>query len=491
MPPGERETPGTAVDGTDLATAALFARMHDPAVGQNGRLRLRAEIIELNLSSATRLAHRYGHRGQAMEDLEQVAALALVKAVDGFDPRRGRPFFGYLLPTVLGELKRHFRDKAWDLHIPRRLQERHLELKRTQAALTQRLQRSPSIRELGAALELSDQEVLDGLAAGSAYDADSLNARLTPDADSCERQDLVGTDDPALTSACDRLAIRGLLDRLPERDRFIVARYFFGNATQERIADELGMSQMNVSRLLRRTLEQLRRQLEEQVQPAARPETARLDLVVQPAGRGSVVVAVRGDVDEVGAARLRTVLVDAAVQRCPQRLTVDLRHARFLGPRGLRALVDAYRACGHGGTRLLAVNASPELYSMLCRLGVARLFPCRPYGSAGGKKVVERQAQAPAPVAADPTGTVEDAPAEADLTGAPRNSSAGRRSSTPRTSALPTPRAGVRIGLSCIRARPAPPRSLHELVASAGMPKHRDRVAPCRGCAAGLRPRAP
>src|SRR4051794_29116849 len=118
-PPGAAHLPGEAVDEIELATAALFKQMHDPWTGEATRRRLRARIIELNLPFAARLAHRYCRRGQAADDLEQVAALALVKAVDRFDPGREKPFFGYLIPTVVGELKRHFRDRCWDVHVSR------------------------------------------------------------------------------------------------------------------------------------------------------------------------------------------------------------------------------------------------------------------------------------------------------------------------------------------------------------------------------------
>jgi RNA polymerase sigma-B factor len=364
--------------------------MHDQSTGQTERGRIRADIIELNLPTARRLAHRYSHRGQCVEDLEQVAALALIKAVDGFDPQRGKPFFGYLLPTVLGELKRHFRDKTWDVHVTRQMQERHLELTRTRAALTQRLKRPPQIGELGLALGFSDKEVLDVLAAGAVYDVDSLNARVTPDDDSCERQDLIGAEDPRLASACDRLAVRGLLHRLPERERFIVTMYYFRGATQDQIAGMLGMSQMNVSRLLRRAIERLRCQLDGQPEPT-KPQAASVEIVMFDTGRHGVIIGVRGTVDDAGAGRLRAALVDTAVQRRPRHITVDLRRARFIGGRATRALVDGYRACGPG-VRLAVVNASQELYGVLCRLGVTRLFPCASLDHHEDVASVERRA---------------------------------------------------------------------------------------------------
>ncbi|MEU4244703.1 SigB/SigF/SigG family RNA polymerase sigma factor [Actinoplanes sp. NPDC026619] len=365
---------------TELATAALFATMDDPATGPADRDGLRARIIELNLPFAARLAHRYRNRGQDVDDLEQVAALALVKAVDGFDPRRGSPFFGYLIPTVVGEVKRHFRDKGWTMHVSRGLQERHLEFVRARASLMQQLRRTPTVGDLAAALEITQEEVLATWAAGNAYDVDSLNSGVSAVADAVERQDLVGADDPDLISACDRLALRELLRRLPEREHFVVTQYFFGDATQEQIAGAIGMSQMNVSRLLRRTLQSLRRQLD--------GETDDRPAVVTPAGisiyvKGQrAVVTIAGDIDAGAAAQLRDVLVDTAVQERPRHLVVDLRGAGAAGAETVRALVDGYRAGGHTGTTLAVFNVPAELFRLLTHLGVTRLFCCRPAGQA-------------------------------------------------------------------------------------------------------------
>jgi RNA polymerase sigma-70 factor (sigma-B/F/G subfamily) len=384
LPPREREAPVEAVDSTELATVGLFAQMLDPAAAAAERRRIRHRIIELNLPFATRLAHRFCRRGQYTEDLEQVAALALVKAVDGFDLGRGKPFFGYLVPTVMGELKRHFRDKGWDVHVSRRLQERHLELTRTRAALLQQLQRPPTVAELAAALDLTEKEVADVLTAGSAYDADSLNAKATSDEDSCERQDLVGADDPAIASACDRLVVQDLLRRLPEREQFILNQYFFGNATQEQIAGGLGMSQMNVSRVLRRTLQRLRQKLEGDDGPETDSDVATNPVTVYPAGPHTMVLAVRGTLDAAGVAKVRAALIDTAVRGRPRRVVVDLRHADGSAAGIAQVLVDGYRACGHSGSSLVTVNVSEPLYKVLSRLGVTRLFPCRPLVTAAG-----------------------------------------------------------------------------------------------------------
>ncbi|WP_199516663.1 SigB/SigF/SigG family RNA polymerase sigma factor [Nucisporomicrobium flavum] len=363
-----------SVDDRERATAALFRQMEDAAASSDERRRIRARIIELNLPLATRLAYRYLNRGQSADDLRQVAALGLVKAVDGFDAARGKPFFGYLVPTVTGELKRHFRDHGWDVHVPRRLQERYLEVTRTQSALTQRLRRAPGAAEIGAVLGIADHEVVEALGAAAVYDVSSLNARVSGEDDAAERQEFIGAEDAALMSVCDKLVLRRLVQDLPERDRHILSLYFFAEMTQDRIAAVLGMSQMNVSRLLRRILDQLRRGLDDGAERPAEPSCARTGISMNHT-RDASVLTVHGDVD---ASVLRRALVDAVVRARRGRVVVDLRQAATAGAVTARALVDAYRASGSSGARLAAVDVPPELYDVLRRLGVTRLVPCRP-----------------------------------------------------------------------------------------------------------------
>ncbi|WP_412751608.1 SigB/SigF/SigG family RNA polymerase sigma factor [Krasilnikovia sp. M28-CT-15] len=372
-PAGDQAQYGS-VDDTERATAALFRRMDEAAPDGDQRSRIRTRIIELNLPLATRLTYRYRNRGQNADDLRQVAALGLVKAVDGFDPARGKPFFGYLIPTVTGELKRHFRDHGWDVHVPRRVQERYLAVARAQSALTQRLRRAPSVAEIGAALEIADQDVMEALGAAAVYDVSSLNAKVSGDDDAAERQEFVGAEDGALVSMCDRLVLRELVRDLPERDRRILRLYFFGDMTQERIAAALGMSQMNVSRLLRRILDRLRHGLDDRVETPAEPSHTSTGISVDDTRQASVVT-VHGDVET---SALRRALVDAVVCTRRGRVVVDLRQAATAGTQTARALVDAYQASGSSGARLVVVDVPPELYHVLCRLGVTRLVPCRP-----------------------------------------------------------------------------------------------------------------
>lgn len=370
-----REPRRHPVDATEVATAALFRMLCDAELQPARTDRLRARIVELNLPFATRLTHRYRNRGQTNDDLAQVAAVALIKAVNGYNPELGKPFFAYLIPTVLGELRKHFRDTGWAVHVDRGLQERHLELVHARAALTQRLQRPPTVEDLAAELKIGTAEVLEAWAAGNAYAHDSLNAPASPGTDGAEFVDLLGGDDPGLASVSERVAVRDLIRRLPERDRYILTRYFFGEASQQEIAGEIGMSQMNVSRLLRRILESMRQQLNGNADGL--PAVADAVDVHTHVAPGSTLVTVSGDVDDRAAAQVRDVLVDTAVRERPRRLVVDLRGVGIAGGRLVRALVDAYRAGGPSGTRLAVINVPADLFDVLSRLGVTRLFPCR------------------------------------------------------------------------------------------------------------------
>ncbi|MEV4703141.1 SigB/SigF/SigG family RNA polymerase sigma factor [Actinoplanes sp. NPDC049316] len=373
-PPVDEAASHSAVDETERMTEALFRDLHETALGDGERRRIRARIVELNLPLATRLTHRYRNRGQDAEDLRQVAAIGLLKAVDGFDPGRGKPFFGYLIPTVTGEVKRHFRDHGWDVHVPRRLQERYLAVTQTRAELTQSLGHSPGTAEIAAVLGLAEREVLEALGAAAVYDVGSLNKRVSADDDAGERQEFVGAEDDALLSLCDRLALRDLVRDLPERDRYILTYYFFAGATQERIATDLGMSQMNVSRLLRRTLDRLRLHLTDAAEVAAEPPYAAAGITVADTRQATVITAA----GETDTALLRKAVVDAAVRTGRGRVVVDLRQATGAGVGMAQALVGAYRAAGASGARIAVVNVPPELFDILCRLGVTRLLPCRP-----------------------------------------------------------------------------------------------------------------
>ena len=237
---------------------ALFAVLVDPAVDADRRQRVRDELVEMHLPLVEYLARRFRNRGEPLDDLVQVATIGLIKSVDRFDLERGVEFSTYATPTVVGEIKRHFRDKGWAIRVPRRLQELKLALTKATQELSQRNGRSPTVSELAAHLKMTDEEVLEGLESANAYSAVSLDAPDGGDDDSPSVQDTLGITDEAIEGVEYRESLKPLLEKLPPREKKILLLRFFGNMTQSQIAIELGISQMHVSRLLARTLAQLR-----------------------------------------------------------------------------------------------------------------------------------------------------------------------------------------------------------------------------------------
>jgi RNA polymerase sigma-B factor len=229
---------------------AEFGKTRDPA--------LRTELIEAHMALAAHLSRRYVNRGEPLDDLVQVASIALVKAVERFDPARGVEFSTYATHTIVGELKRHFRDKGWAVRAPRRLQELYLCLNQAVSVLSQELGRSPSIPELAAEVGVSTEEALEALEAGHAYRFASLDSPGNGDE---ERDGLVaslGEVDPGLSGVEDRAILAPLLAALGSREQAIVGMRFFDGLTQSEIATRLGISQMQVCRILARSLETLR-----------------------------------------------------------------------------------------------------------------------------------------------------------------------------------------------------------------------------------------
>jgi RNA polymerase sigma-B factor len=231
----------------------LFARLAegaDPSV--------RDELVRMHLPLVEYLARRFRNRGEPLEDLVQVATIGLIKSIDRFDLERGVEFSTYATPTIVGEIKRHFRDKGWAIRVPRRLQELKLTLTKATGELSQTLGRSPTVSELATHLGLQEEEILEGLESANAYSAVSLDATDSGDDDSPAVSDSLGMIDEALEGVEYRESLKPLLDKLPPREKKILVLRFFGNMTQSQIAAELGISQMHVSRLLARTLTQLR-----------------------------------------------------------------------------------------------------------------------------------------------------------------------------------------------------------------------------------------
>jgi len=228
---------------------AAYAASREPA--------LREELVEAYLGLAEYLARRFANRGETLDDLVQVASLGLLKAVDRFEPERGIEFSTYATYTIVGELKRHFRDKGWSVRAPRRMQELYLQLGKVVPALGQELGRSPTIAELAMEVKVSEEEVLEALEAGQAYRSASLDAPAGGDEGDTIGARL-GGEDSSLEDAENRATLSPLLGQLAPRERLIVHLRFFDGLTQSEIASRLGISQMHVSRLLARSVEQLR-----------------------------------------------------------------------------------------------------------------------------------------------------------------------------------------------------------------------------------------
>ncbi len=236
----------------------LFERLAELPPGAPERLRIRAELVEIHLPLVEYLARRFRNRGEWLDDLTQVATIGLIKSIDRFDLSRGVEFSTYATPTIVGEIKRHFRDKGWAVRVPRRLQELKLALTKAISDLAQRLGRAPTVAELAEHLQMSEEEVLEGLESANAYSTVSLDAPDSGDEDSPAVAESLGMVDEALEGVEYRESLKPLLERLPPREKRILLLRFFANMTQSQIATELGISQMHVSRLLARTLSQLR-----------------------------------------------------------------------------------------------------------------------------------------------------------------------------------------------------------------------------------------
>jgi RNA polymerase sigma-B factor len=223
-----------------------------------GDRRLRDELVEAHIGLAEYLARRFANRGEPLDDLVQVALIGLVKAVNRFDPNRGVEFSTYATHTIAGELKRHFRDKGWAVRAPRRMQELYLRLTNAVSSLGQQLGRSPTIAELASETQVSEEEVLEALEAGQAYRFASLDVPKGGSEDGDTLGEGLGEDDPDLANAESRVVLSPLMAKLPPRQRQIIRLRFFECLTQSEIANRLGISQMHVSRLLARSVAELR-----------------------------------------------------------------------------------------------------------------------------------------------------------------------------------------------------------------------------------------
>ncbi|MEN3615062.1 SigB/SigF/SigG family RNA polymerase sigma factor [Plantactinospora sp. ZYX-F-223] len=367
-PPAER-----GLEDLDAAALAYAARI--AGLPPERRQEARDDLVRFALPFAGRLARRYRGRGEPLEDLEQVARLGLVNAVDRYDPERGS-FTAYAAITIVGEIKRHFRDRTWGVHVPRRLRDLILEVGQATAALTSELSRSPSVAELAARLETPEEEILAALESAAGYSPASLNAPVGGES-SAEFGDLVGESDTDLESVDDRVTVSGLLGRLPWRERRILAMRFYGNQTQAEIAARFGISQMHVSRLLSRALTWLRQaMLADSPSPwqaggaEAGGQPARLS--VRQVGE-RVVVEVTGEIDRDTAEQLRQAVVEAVADRHPSEVAIDLTDVAKLDGPALAALVAGRDAAHRAGVRWRLARAQPVVQHSLSAAGLVAL----------------------------------------------------------------------------------------------------------------------
>jgi RNA polymerase sigma-B factor len=239
-------------------TVRVFKLMKGLAPGDPERERLRHAVIEDHMSYARHTAARYGGRGDLVEDFAQVAYLGLVKAADNFDPDYGTGFLGYATPMIVGEIKRYFRDATWDVHVPRRMQELTGALRKATETLTQDLGHPPTLAELARELHEDPAQITEALRATEAYTTASLDHPVHTDGENTTLADFLGREEPRFDATVNREALKPLLAKLADRDKKLLTLRFFEGMTQAEIGEQLFISQMQVSRLLARILDELR-----------------------------------------------------------------------------------------------------------------------------------------------------------------------------------------------------------------------------------------
>jgi RNA polymerase sigma-B factor len=245
---------------SDAPDAELFAQ------ARAGDGHAREQLVERYLPLARRLARRYQRSEEPLEDLVQVASLGLLKAVDRFDTTRDTAFSSFAVPTILGELRRHFRDRTWSVRVPRELQELALRVDKAVAELSSQQGRAPTVGEIAAAVEVSEEQVLDALQAGGAYRASSLDAPRSGASEEAQGEsvaDTIGAEEGGYERAEERAALQPLFARIAERERLVLTLRFGEDLTQAEIGERIGVSQMQVSRLIRQALARLREGLGE------------------------------------------------------------------------------------------------------------------------------------------------------------------------------------------------------------------------------------
>jgi RNA polymerase sigma-B factor len=253
-----RDVPSSGSEQTRERSIELFTLLGDAGITEAERAAARDDLVRLHLPLVEHCARRFRNRGEPFEDLVQVGTIGLIKSVDRFEPGRGVEFSTYATPTIIGEIKRYFRDKGWAIRVPRRLQELRMQIGTTTSELTQTLGRSPTPRELAERIGCTLEEIIEGMESSNAYSTLSLDATDAGEEQGGSMLDALGIDDPNIEHIEVRESIKPMLDQLNPREKRILVLRFFKNMTQTQIAEEVGISQMHVSRLLARTLDQMR-----------------------------------------------------------------------------------------------------------------------------------------------------------------------------------------------------------------------------------------
>jgi RNA polymerase sigma-B factor len=361
---------GDLDDLDELATAYAEAWTAAPAAR---RARLRDDLICRCLPFANRMARRYAGHGEPLEDLQQVARIGLINAVDRYDPDRGS-FTAFAVITVRGELKRHFRDKTWGLHVTRRLRDLCVDLRHATVALTSDLQRDPTIEELAHHLDVSVEQVRHARLCDASYTPVQLSTPIGNEG-RLELRDALGDPDPDLEIVADKLAIAELLHLLPARIQRILTLRFFGNLTQSQIAAECNVSQMQVSRLLSRGLTWLRAALISDVPPpwvagenVLYPDRLRIRMV---RSEDAVTVRVSGEVDRDTADQLRLGLHSAVVAATDGRLIIDVSGMPLVDAAAVAVLRDAFRAAALAHVEVTVTAVQSHVAAVMATLGLA------------------------------------------------------------------------------------------------------------------------
>jgi RNA polymerase sigma-B factor len=359
-------------DDLDVAAEA-YARQWDEA-GAEYRGRLRADLIAGCVPFADRMARRYRGHVEPLDDLEQVARLALIKAVDRYNPNRGS-FTAFAIITISGELKRHFRDRTWCVHVTRRLQNLVLEVGQATVELTAVLARAPTAAELAQYLDLDPEEIRRAQECAAVHFPVSLNTPI--DDGGGELGDLLGDRDESVETVPDKVTVAELIRVLPARVQQVIALRFGSDLSQAQIATEVGFSQMHVSRLLRQAMTWLRAALLSDVAPPwPGAEDCRVNNLRVRTGQGetAVRVTVQGEVDRDTAERLRLHLHSAIAKAAPGPVIIDLAGMPLIDAAGVAVLHDAYVTAALAGVTVALTGVRPHVAAVLATLRPADLL---------------------------------------------------------------------------------------------------------------------